>query len=153
MDKEAYIAQLKANIARVGYTFVGVFDPDGKDPNFAYSIGLTERGWPEVLLIGNINPAFIEILLTDLIEGWIKAGEVKLGDNPDLIAFADGSSHAMRVVEVDWEEAVTFYGCQVPFFYPDRDIKFVQALWPDKAGVFPDEEGYNVIMVQPIVGQ
>lgn len=153
MNRSEYDHSILMKIGEHGFTLIGVFDPEKKLPTFVYSIGLTERGWPEVLFIGNLNPAIIEILLTDLIEGWVKAGEVKMGDNPDLIAFGDGTSHALRVVDIPLNEAISEYGCQVPYFYPDMDIRFVQALWPDKAGKFPDEEGYNTSMTQPIVGR
>lgn len=153
MDSDAYQARLAALIELRGYTFIGVFDPEGLNPSFAYSIGLTGRNWPEVLLVGNMNPEVIEIILTDLIEGWKKQGEVVMGDNPGLIVFRDGSEHALRVVEVDTDAVLKDYGCQVPNWFEREQIKFVQVLWPDTSGKYPDEPGYSADakMQQPII--
>jgi hypothetical protein len=157
MDDQEYLEGVASRIAKNGFTLVGVFDPEGKDPPFVYSIGLTQRGWPEVILItACMRPVTIEILLTDLIGRWFKDEKITMGDNPDLIFMRDGSSHSMRVVEVDCNANVLEkYGCQVPIFFEESDIKFVQVLWPDPAGKFPDEEGYSTDprMIQPLLNK
>jgi hypothetical protein len=151
MDHDAYIEGLRLKIKQHGYTFIGVFDPEGKTPSFVYSIGLTARGWPEVILIGNMNPRIVEIILTDLINSWKEEGRVILGDNPGAIRFADGSSHPLRVVPVDEEETLENWGHQARVFYDPENIQFVQVLWPDLLGTFPDEEGYLERMHQPLL--
>ena len=151
MNRDEYEAVLRSRIELNGFTLIGVFG--GPGPDFVYSVGLTARGWPEVILIGSINPAFVEQILTDLISSWFKAEKVILGDNPDMISFADGSSHALRVMEVNKVEALVNYGAQVLFFYPDQDVRFVQALWPDVNGRFPDEPGFKRPETQPIIGR
>lgn len=154
MVNEQFYSHLAEKIRTIGFTFVGVFDEDMVEPAFAYSIGLTEKGWPEVLLIGNMRPQIIEIILTDLVKSWIAAGEVKMGDNDGLIVFPDMSEHPLRVVEVPSRLAVEKFCCQVQNFYEKEDVKVVQVLWPDVNGKFPGEEGYDALnMKQPVVGQ
>jgi hypothetical protein len=140
--------QIQARIKEHGYTFIGVFDPDHKDPSFVYTIGLTGQKQAELLLIGNMHPRIIEIILTDLIEEFTRHG-FRTGDIPDQIRFKDGSLHPLRVVAVDSREAMNEYAYQVPQYYPRADIRFMQVLWPDAEGIFPGEIGYNESMVQP----
>lgn len=142
---------LEAKIQEHGYTFIGVFDPDGKNPTFAYSLGLSRRGWPEVLLIGNIHPRVIEAILTDLIKSWEANGSPIIGDNADAIKFADGSSHPLRVVPVDATHAVEHYARQAPTYADEHHVEVVQVCWPDQNGVYPQDEGYNTAMTQPLL--
>jgi hypothetical protein len=151
MDMDLYLAQQAALIEQHGYTFVGVFDPDGKDPQFAYSIGLTQFAWPEVLFIGNMRPDYIEIILTDLINKWREAGTYQLGDNMGLIVFKDLSEHPLRVIEVDAHHVLDEYAHQVLRYFDPGEVKFVQVLWPDTNGKFPGEEGYDESQVQPVM--
>jgi hypothetical protein len=159
MDEQdkAYLDGMVSRIAKHGYTLVGVFDPEGKDPPYVYSVGLTQRGWPEVILVtACMRPQTIETLLADLLAQWFHAEKVVMGDNPDLLFMRDGSSHALRVVDVDNNDVIlNDYAGQVGIFFEEDDVKFVQVLWPDKSGKFPDEEGYSTepSMIQPILGK
>ncbi len=148
MDLESFIEGRKALIKEHGFTLIGVFDPEEVDPNFVYSIGLTERGWPELIFIGDINPVYVEVILTDLIRLWEEEGKPVLGKVDGIIV-----NYPLRLVEVDAAEASEKYGYQVRNFYPYQDIKFVQVLWPDKQGVFPDEPGYDNERSQPVIGR
>lgn len=141
---------LDGPIKKNGFTFLGVFDPEGKTPMFVYSVGLTGRGWPEVLLVGNMNPKITEIILTDIIKSWEERGEPLIGDNHDIIRFADGTPQPLRVREAS-EAAARDYAVQARFYYNTDDIKVVQVMWPDTDGKFPDDQGYNTVMQQPII--
>lgn len=147
MNEQEYFFKLRELIKIHGFTLIGVFDDVGNDPSFVYSIGLTEMGWPELLLIGDINPMFLEIIMTEVVDHFRKVGSVVPGDIGGIIT----GGYDLRVIEVDSAVAGAKYGCQVKNFYPGRDIKFMQVLWPDKAGVFPNEEGYDNERPQPVV--
>lgn len=147
MDLSEFRKNQEDLIAKHGYTLVGVFDPEGKEPTFAYSIGLTAFAWPEVIFFGNIRPDFIEAILTDLINHWRADGKVTLGDIDDIIV-----DYPLRVIEVATDPALE-YAAQVTNYFEPKQIRFVQVLWPDKQGVFPNEPGYDNERAQPIVGE
>lgn len=144
--------ELIGKIEKYGFTLVGVFDPEGNEPGFVYTIGLTERGWPEVIMIGNIHPMIAEQFLSEMIANWGKAEKVIMGDNLDLIQFQDKSVHPIRVIDVNQNKAEQKYACRAKHLYPDRDVKYVQALIPDRFGRFPDEPEYDQSkQAQPII--
>ncbi|USV40929.1 DUF4262 domain-containing protein [Xanthomonas phage BUDD] len=144
--------ELMTKIEMYGYTMVGVFDPEGNDPGFVYTIGLTERGWPEVIMIGNIHPMIAEQFLADMIAKWGKAEKVIMGDNLDVIQFQDRSVHPIRVIDVNQNKAAENYAIQAKRFYPEHNVKYVQALIPDRFGRFPDEPEYDQSkQAQPII--
>ncbi|WEM34228.1 DUF4262 domain-containing protein [Xanthomonas phage X1] len=149
---EMLAIELAVKIELNGYTMVGVFDPEDKDPGFVYTVGLTERGWPEVIMVGNIHPMIAEKLITDLISGWQKKEKFVMGDNEGLLVFRDGTEHAIRVVEADTGKALEEYATAVGIFYSDMPVGFVQALIPDRFGRFPDDPEYDQSkQAQPII--
>lgn len=148
---EAFVGMLWARIEALGFTLIGVTD---SNPRWVYSVGLTGRGWPEVIMIGNIPLDYVEPIMTDLINGWLDHGRVMMGMNQDVIRFADGTSHGLRIIDVPAKEASEKYACQVGQFYPGHELRFVQALFPDVNGKYPDEEGYDhEKCVQPIISE
>lgn len=150
-DLNKFLARQAALIEEHGFTFVGVFDPDGENPPFAYSIGLTQFAWPEIIFVGKMRPDFIEIILTDLIQKWRREGTYQLGDNDGIIVFTDLSEHPVRVIEVSAQHVLDEYAHQVKRYFKPEQVRFVQVLLPDKAGKFPGEEGYDDERQQPVM--
>lgn len=149
MTPGEYELKVLERIAANGFTYIGVFDPEGKDPTFVYSLGNTERGWPELILIGNMNMRTTEALLNQIQEVWQGENKPVLGDIPNMIVFQDGTEHPLRLVEVDAAATIKQYAYQVQHFYPDVPHRFVQVLWPDKNGRFPNDAQYDHTVRQP----
>lgn len=144
-------AELMLKMEMFGFTMIGVM-PEGKLPAFVYTIGLTQRGWPEVIMVGNVHPAIAEQLINDLIAGWSKKEKVIMGDNDGLLVFKDGTQHPIRVLTADANKALNDYACGVPNFFPNDELSFVQALIPDRFGRFPDEPDYDQSkQAQPLI--
>ena len=144
------VDNVRAKIAKHGYTFIGVFDPERKAPNFVYSIGLVERGWPEVLMVGNVPPAVAESILTDLVKHWVDSGGPMFGLIPGMIRIRE-QLHPLQVVAIDAQYAQDHYAFQIKHFYPHIDADVVQVLWPDERGRFPNHTEYNQELTQPLL--
>lgn len=121
------------NVAEHGWTVMGV-GGDAVWPTFAYTIGLTELGHPELLMIG-LPPPQAQSLLNDM-GGAIKVGRrYTPGERvPQIISHYDvlirGPINPVRARMI---QAINLYG----------DIDALQVLWPDTGGVFPGETGFT----------
>ncbi len=146
-----YEAEIRASIDLHKYTMIGVGPGEG-EPAFIYTLGLCQQDWPEIILIGNLNMRVGELILTDLINRWQEAGAPKLGMNEDMLAFKDGSSHGL-IVRTIHPSVVATHAFQHSYFFPGSDAKWVQVLWPDAEGHYPEDTDYNTSMIQPLLPQ
>jgi hypothetical protein len=113
----------------------GIFDTEGDGPQFTYTIGLHERGLPELLLIGpspqNIAPIFNHIAASPELCQTLRS--LRDGDLFDI-----GGRFPLKVsigdatVRRDWT-------IQVGQYYGVEDYDVVQLIAPDEEGHFPDD--------------
>ena len=141
-----------ADIEEHGFQSKGVFDPDGNDPNFCYSIGFTKTlEAPEFIVFG----LDLELMHNML---WEVFRQVQAGAKPE---------HGMRWADVlegfdcislkaDHPELLTEYSTSANWFWKDQVNEghppIYQLVWPGaQQGLFPWEEDCDpyVIEMQP----
>lgn len=132
MDVQAYLGQCAALIAEHGWMVQGV----GGQPPFAYTIGLTEYGHPELLLTG-LDPRRAQPLLNDLARPVKDTGRrYEPGERvPEIIKGYDVLVHGpIDPRQAQMNQALNLYG----------GIDALQVLWPDKNGIFPGQSGFSL---------
>ena len=136
-------------IDRVGWAVTAVLPtPDDPGAPFAYTVGLTAHGHPELIIAG-LDPLIAQALLGDL------AGRV--------YDTAARFTHGQRVTDLlAGYDAVILDGPGTEDLHPGtayarygRDrVRLQQIVWPDKHGRFPWENGYVYPPhVQPLIGR
>jgi len=131
-------------IAKYGHTVLGVLGSEDS-PEFAYTIGLTEKyGHPELLIIGTAM-ATSQILLNAIADR-IKAGD-KIKDGTLLTEIAN-LPLVIKEISVD---AASEYALQAINRYKETHLvpAFFQVVYPNKDGVFPWESNYSGGESQP----
>lgn len=136
---------LDANVARFYASIRKTIDthhqmvlgiPDGQI-TFAYTIGNTERGLPELLMFG-APPLDAQVILNRL-------GERMRGLNmpfPSGQKISFGGKFPVKIVNVtDERTCKNDFTVQVGQFYNHENYKVQQVLICDKAGTYPDEFG------------
>jgi hypothetical protein len=103
---------------------------------FGYTIGNTERGLPELLMIGNFSHGYLAFILDFLGEEMRKQGQPF--DNGELVSI--GGKHPVKIVNAG-TEAREEYAIQVGEYYHHDDYVIQQVLVPDGEGRFPNETG------------
>lgn len=89
----------KEKIKEHGFTFCGVFDPEGKEPNFVYSINATPQFGAEFIALGNISlNGLMGILNAVLSLDHHKEGELTI---PGLNANVNGEPQTLKLALVD----------------------------------------------------
>jgi hypothetical protein len=127
--------RITGDIARVGFTTIAVPSPEGV---FAYTVGFTELGHPEIFISGlrleNCHGLLWAIFLR------VKAGETFVAGQTDTSIgnFPVG----FRYIP---ESAAKDFCCQALFHYEDSDKTptFLQMVIPDNHGLLPWDEGYG----------
>lgn len=126
---------IKRDIDTLGFTTVAVADPKG---SFAYTVGFTELGHPEIFLSGltgeTCHGLFWEIYVR------IKAGECFTSGFVDSeLANLPCTFRAMR------QDGIEEFCCQALYYYEDsgKTPTFLQLVIPDRKGVMPWEDGYD----------
>lgn len=126
--------RIAEDIARAGFSTIMVPHPEGA---FAYTVGFTELGHPEIFVSG-LGPVAHQ-LFWDMYHQ-IKQGKRYEAGSVDLdLATLPTAFRTLR------DEAAVEFCCQALFFYEDtgKHPAFLQLVMPDKEGLLPWQEGYD----------
>lgn len=129
----AYLRDVRNVVAKHGWMVQGVAPRVGDTGvSFAYTVGLTAAGHPELIIVG----LPVEIAY-DLLENAAQRATdttINAGDTLDGIATAP-----LRVAAVDDLGPVSV----ARQLYPGR-VKLLQLLWPDKDGAYPGDPTWSL---------
>ena len=127
------------DVAAHGWHMLGVHpSPDWSGPFYNYPVGLCETmGHPELVLVGLgmehahgvLWAAVHEIRSGVRFDAGDRSSEILEGSDVRLDAVA-------REFRPGWMELTDWY-------YGDEPWEMLQLVWPDAAGVFPGEPGYD----------
>jgi hypothetical protein len=124
-------------IAKVGHAVIGTHDLHN---SFAYTIGLTEIGLPELIICG-MNQQYGALFLNQAAEIMKRSG-----------AFADGAidedlAHLPSGFKDVTVKQASGHALQAIYRYEGTELesklRFIQFVIPDKVGVLPWQEGYD----------
>jgi hypothetical protein len=137
-----YERDILDNIEKHGWFCTCVFDPDGKEPGFAYSVGFTQTlGAPECIIFGLSQKMMHSMLWT--IFRQIKAGK-SLEDGSRWSGLLEGFDCISRRVDPtnvkrEYLNSAMWYWTQSG---KEGLVPAYQIIWPgSQDGLFPWEEG------------
>lgn len=141
--------QLEAHIERFGWAVQGVF-PTTESPGlaFAYTIGLHDKGVPELLVIG-LPPEVAQPLINTFAR-WVLARKA-MGQPLTGEFQLDGWAmvfHAVDALPVSAAEYATGAHRR-----SSGQARYLQLVWPDKAGLWPwdPQARREFIEAQPVL--
>ncbi|GIE79244.1 hypothetical protein Aph02nite_51940 [Actinoplanes philippinensis] len=137
-------------IEKFGWAVVHVVPTEDDPPDtvpFAYTVGLTGYGFPELTIAG-LPPETGHVLLNE-VAGRVCDEGLLLRHGHRLRGLLDGQ--AVRVVAGRITETL-FPGAALMRYGDDR-VRLLQLAWPDPAGSFPWQSGYDALdYPQPTIG-
>lgn len=129
-------------------------EPDGSMPAYAYTIGLRNRGLPDLYIVGAISPSTLAYILNSVFDKWAEKG-LFFGETSEIIS--DGLKVKILPINDDSKLVVgvnrAFYNEFPSTFNADSnalECQFAQILWPDESGNFPTDAGWNNKYIQPV---
>jgi hypothetical protein len=139
-----YLARAAEIIEQEGWLIQGVFPVEEDGDFFSYTVGLTTKGLPELIVFG-WPPEVAGVVLNDIARAAV-AGTIKLAHGEVLTDFLDHGYKLTLCAVKDTREHLTvanrFYGIDGP-------VRAVQLVWPDAEHRFPWEGA--VLETQPII--
>lgn len=132
----------RAKIKELGFTIMGIFDPTGATTSFLYTIGLTLKGLPELIISSKLDPQAQQDFVAFFAKNFIKDG-AKLMKMDNVFTLEDDSAYGLRVVEVDPYAACDLYLVQAApvLKEPVRRVMWIQI--SDAQGRFEGDEGFD----------
>lgn len=130
---------IKDNIDQHGWHLQYVFgDEARKSKPFFYTIGLTDMGLPEMILVGGIPTHYAHAIISDLMRKW-KGEGFKNETRYDIIGTSTGAKMPVEIAELYTGDGRlrSEYAIQAFEYYKGQDIRFAQILWPDREGNLP----------------
>jgi hypothetical protein len=149
VDMDAYREQMRELIAQHKIAIAGVFSNEsGKFP-FAYTVGLSLHGLPELLLVANCNlpPMALQTVINLVAYKWLEQRRVDLGVSHDVLNPFNGVPMPVQFVLVKPEEAKRDWAIQVePILGKGNPHRFqvVQMILPDNKGKLPRDPEYDI---------
>lgn len=124
-------------VEQVGWNVMYVPPEDGV-PGWAFTIGLTHSyGWPELIMCGlsrDLLHGFVNIVGEMAEEGQPSPGLGRLGD------VIEGHYVELRPVDPSWHRCLVGWAL---WFAQHDEPEFVQIVWPDNQGHFPNEPEFD----------
>jgi hypothetical protein len=151
-EETAFEQNIIANVRKHGCHINYVFDPDGDEPGFAYSVGFPETiGQPEVITFG-LPMNVMQFMINETLRQ-CRAG-LRLADGLEISGLLEG--HVCVLLEIPHGNITRDYFNSAMWFRrhvagEEMDAAF-QIVWPGaQDGLFPWDEGCaeEVIALQP----
>ena len=136
-----YVARMAEIIAEKGWAVQAVGAATAPE-SFCYTVGLAQRGLPE-LWLGTLAPAQAGGILNAVAQAAIDGAVVLL---PGAIVDVAYSTPFRLRGPVDPEAAEAFVALRLQGDLPGIPgvpVRVLQVLWPDQEGLFPDDPGYD----------
>jgi hypothetical protein len=136
--EDASDAKLLGDIERFGWHVVQISaEPDS--PQFAFTVGLYYQFLqPEILIMG-IDLAMSAHVLNDIGEAMRSGRKLVPGRYPDFV-----KGFEIELAPIDLAHYPEYLGYATWFYRSlPRPYPAMQCIWPDKAGVFPNEPEYD----------
>ena len=150
-EDDEYERSILDDIARVGWSLLAI-EADEHGPAFVYSIGMMHTlNHPEIIMFGLDHNLMAHIIndMGDQIRGGRRFDEPGLFEDV-LERFA---CKCVPVSEARHEDYLGYAMWHRRHVGKIGTLRAVQVLWPDKAGIFPDEPGCNpaIVKLQPLL--
>lgn len=136
-----YLDQVRSVIARNGWAVQGVIGTRTQ-PAFAYTVGMTARGLPELITYG---------LHVKTAQTVLNTAARRLTGGDDVYAhgrIATGLANMDPVLIESATDRPLVIARQV---FPDREVRALQLVWPDPVGLWPWQPG-STMAGTPLLG-
>lgn len=135
-QKENYFKKVYENIENYGFHMTYILEEKGVTP-FGYSTGIYKNFQIPEIFISGLPQGLTMELITNYVEQF-QFKNVPLQQKMDNLI----DRFPVYCIEVE-NEALKEYALTSFKYYQDADFKYLQLIFPDVEGRFPNEEGYE----------
>lgn len=132
-QERAFVAEIREH----GWFRTGVFR-DEEGPGFSYTTGFhVNAGHPELILF-SLKDAIAHDIFWELFRDAKRGQALPVGRRTDAV-FGNLPAYAFPVARKHYADLLGWSR----WFYGNDDFPCLQVVWPDRAGVFPWEAGFD----------
>ncbi|MFC7619166.1 DUF4262 domain-containing protein [Microlunatus sp. GCM10028923] len=144
-DIDSYLLDVLTKIDECGWSVVAVEpDPGDSGPGFAYTVGLTTTGNPELAIFG-LPARLAQSLLNQVAERLLGGEIIRPGDRLERVI-----GNGLTVTAVDMTDLSELGVVAAVYGHADRALQLV---WPDPDGRMPWQPDYSMAPeAQPLFG-
>lgn len=149
--RAAYMRQCIEMIDEHGWMVQGVF-PTAADqgPMFAYTVGLTAHGFPELAIAG-LEPQTMQTLLNDVAKRVYDTN--RRYTHGEVLDDVLGNEYKITIVGGP-ASTETIWPGSAHGLYGQQAVRLQQLVWPDDQHRYPWNEGYSLpLNGQPVIGR
>ena len=139
---ESVREQYRQKIEEFGWTVVGVFDAEGKQANFVYTVGLTNKELPELIVSGRLELDFLAQIANHFAQSMIGGG-FSLRKLEKAFSLEDDTTYNLRMVQLDPVHALDRFLIQAQSILKKQVTAVCQIQISDASGKWPGEEGFE----------
>lgn len=139
-----YHAKVNENIQKHGYHSTFVFA--GKEPSFCYSTGIYKNFQIPEIFISSLPQNLSHTLINDYVNKFKGNASIPLNQRIDDLT----DRFPVYLIEAPTEKLANFVLSSIRF-YNSEPYKYVQLIYPDTSGHFPNDNGYDYDQI--IIGQ
>ena len=138
-DEQVFVSKVREH----GWFGTRVFDPDKESPDFSYSTGFYARtGFPEIIVF-SLPKDVSHNILWDIYRDF-EAGNAPLPQRKITGFLGDFEAVFLPVHKDAYSEHLGWN----QWFYRGNDFPCFQLVWPDREGLFPWEDGFDLSLAE-----
>ncbi|MDQ4213963.1 DUF4262 domain-containing protein [Microbacterium sp. ASV81] len=138
---ERAFAELRRMVDAHGWAIRHVLGNSSAAP-FSYTVGLTAKGWDELLITG-LPAEVADVFIRNAVDEQDSSGAFRAGDRTEALT----ESGSVAFIRVEDRSGLTAAGRML------GDFEALQMVWPDSNDNFPWDIGYrNPPTAQPLLG-
>jgi hypothetical protein len=150
VDVTSYLAMVMGVVEEHGWAIQTVSPAPERDDgaHFAYTVGITNLGHPELIIVG--LPALVCQQILNRMVLMIKNGRAKFGVGDLVSGLIPGTDYQLKIGPVDPELSENNLIVAHALY---EDVQALQVIWPDINGRYPDDENVvdGVEALQPLL--
>lgn len=131
-----YLEKLEKNIEKYGYQLTNISSSDS--PDFCYSTGIYRTFNIPELFISSLPQGLCAEIVENYVVAFKNGKEIPLNQSLDFL----NDRFPVYLIEVPVENLVEHVLSSIRI-YGNEDYKYLQVIYPDTEGNYPNDEGYD----------
>ncbi|ALJ00743.1 DUF4262 domain-containing protein [Rufibacter tibetensis] len=131
-----YFEKLNNNIKEYGYHVTNILESDS--PGFCYSTGIYQTYKIPEIFISSLPKGLCSEIIENYVEAFKDGKEISLNEKLNFLT----DRFPVYLIDVPITNLKEYVLSSIKI-YGDKEFKYLQVIYPDIEGIFPNEAGYD----------
>lgn len=135
-QSKSYFDKLEENIKKFGYQLTYV--SSNESPSFCYSTGIYKSFNIPEIFISSLPQGLSSELVENYVKSFKEKGDIPIDEKLDYLS----DRFPVYLINVPTANLKEYVLSSISF-YGNQEYKYLQIIYPDTKGYFPNEQGYD----------